>query len=157
MEGVRMSTEESTVGARVRELRTKYGWSLRVLAERSGVSHFSIHAIERGDTTSPGLDILLKLASALRVPVGVLIGQAEPEEGAQGDERRLLEALGRLEVGDPAALIDQLAMLPRDTQSSVATIIRELAAGYSAREHAEAQREPSNGTPRGGGASHEVV
>ncbi|HUG15630.1 MAG TPA: helix-turn-helix transcriptional regulator [Thermomicrobiales bacterium] len=50
-------------GAVLRRLRTEAGWSLREFAERVGVAHTSLHAIERGETT-PTMDTLARVAAA---------------------------------------------------------------------------------------------
>lgn len=50
------------------EIRAKQDIPLRTLEKLSGVSKTHIHNIESGNTM-PTIDILCKLASALRVPV----------------------------------------------------------------------------------------
>jgi transcriptional regulator with XRE-family HTH domain len=68
------------VGGRLQAVRRHRGWSLRELAEASGLSLTTVHQIETG-RTSPGLITLQSLASALRVPLGALLdghGPAAP-------------------------------------------------------------------------------
>jgi transcriptional regulator with XRE-family HTH domain len=59
------------IGARVADLRSKKGLSLKDLAELSGVSRSMISLIERG-ATSPTAVVLEKLAAALNVPLAAL-------------------------------------------------------------------------------------
>jgi transcriptional regulator with XRE-family HTH domain len=39
------------IASRIRDLRSKQGWSLDTLAERSGVSRSNISLIERGESS----------------------------------------------------------------------------------------------------------
>ena len=61
-------TIEPNVGARIRSLRDEQGYSLRALAERSGLSVNAISLIERGEN-SPTVSSLHRLAKALNVPI----------------------------------------------------------------------------------------
>jgi len=65
------------IAARVRELRTERGFTLDVLAARSGVSRSAISMIERC-VTSPTAVVLEKLATGLTVPLASLF-DAPPE------------------------------------------------------------------------------
>jgi transcriptional regulator with XRE-family HTH domain len=56
------------VGARIRELREARGYSLRALADRSGLSLNAISRIERGES-SPTVSSLQRLATTLSVPI----------------------------------------------------------------------------------------
>jgi transcriptional regulator with XRE-family HTH domain len=60
--------EQIDVGSRIRELREGRGFSLRALAESSGLSINAISRIERGEN-SPTVSSLLMLAQALKVPI----------------------------------------------------------------------------------------
>lgn len=60
--------EDINVGARIRMLRQQRGYSLRALAERSGLSTNAISRIERGEN-SPTVASLRLLANGLEVPV----------------------------------------------------------------------------------------
>jgi transcriptional regulator with XRE-family HTH domain len=99
-----MSEQQSPdVGARVLELRTQRGLSLRALAELCDLSPNTISLIERG-ATSPSVSTLQRLASALGVHINSFF--TEPSEKAQliltrADERTrsgsasvMLESLG---------------------------------------------------------------
>lgn len=70
----------STLGPRLRELRTTRGLSLERLASRSGVSRAMLSKVERGENT-PTITVLLKVASALEVSAAELIG-VEPRARA---------------------------------------------------------------------------
>jgi transcriptional regulator with XRE-family HTH domain len=65
------------VGGQLQAVRRHRGWSLRELAEASGLSLTTVHQIETG-RTSPGLGTLQSLASALRVPLAALLDGRGP-------------------------------------------------------------------------------
>jgi len=56
------------VGRRLREMRTQRGFSLRVLAERSGLNFNTLSLVERAKS-SPSVSTLQQLAMALEVPI----------------------------------------------------------------------------------------
>ena len=58
----------------VRAHRESRGFSLGALAERAGISKTSISKIEAGQG-NPSLDVMCRIASALNVPVGSLLGE----------------------------------------------------------------------------------
>jgi transcriptional regulator with XRE-family HTH domain len=60
--------EHPDVGSSIREIREAKGYSLRGLAERSGLSLNAINRIERG-VSSPTVSSLQRLATALSVPI----------------------------------------------------------------------------------------
>lgn len=72
---------ERLVGEQLLAARRRRGWSLRELAEASGLSLTTVHQIETG-RTSPGLGTLQSLAAALGVPVGALLERPGPSRSA---------------------------------------------------------------------------
>ena len=83
-EGVLRSPSPSTgfevdVGRKLRELRTKHGLSIRLLAERSGLNVNTLSLIENG-RTSPSVSTLQQLARALQVPIGAFFETDEPAQ-----------------------------------------------------------------------------
>jgi transcriptional regulator with XRE-family HTH domain len=72
---------ERRVGEQLRTVRRHRGWSLRELAKASGLSLTTVHQIE-GGRTSPGLGTLQSLATALGVPLGVLLDGHGPPSSA---------------------------------------------------------------------------
>jgi transcriptional regulator with XRE-family HTH domain len=86
-----MSRNQDDVTARladrVKELRTGRGYSLDVLAARSGVSRSVISTIERA-TTSPTAVVLEKLAAGLDVPLASLFDAPAGHEPAGPVARR---------------------------------------------------------------------
>jgi len=60
--------EYPNVGTCIREIREAKGYSLRALADRSGLSLNAISRIERGNS-SPTVSSLQRLATALAVPI----------------------------------------------------------------------------------------
>jgi transcriptional regulator with XRE-family HTH domain len=67
---------ERRVGEQLQAVRRHRGWSLRELAEASGLSLTTVHQIETG-RTSPGLGTLQSLATALGVTVSALFDDHE--------------------------------------------------------------------------------
>jgi transcriptional regulator with XRE-family HTH domain len=67
---------ESTVGDKIRRLRTARNISIRTLAETSGLSPNAIGMIER-NAVSPSVSTLYKLADALGTPVTAFFGIPE--------------------------------------------------------------------------------
>ncbi|MEK6608072.1 MAG: helix-turn-helix transcriptional regulator [Myxococcota bacterium] len=66
-----MSSARARFGRRIRELRTKRGWTQEVLAAKAGKHWTYIGGIERGER-NPTLDVIEDLAQALGVPVSHL-------------------------------------------------------------------------------------
>jgi transcriptional regulator with XRE-family HTH domain len=64
------------LGERVRALRRERGWTLEMLAERSGVSRAMISKLERGEK-NPTLVVAAKVAEGLGMNLSQLIGVEE--------------------------------------------------------------------------------
>jgi transcriptional regulator with XRE-family HTH domain len=74
-----IADEVARVGRAVRRLRQARGWTMRALAERSGVSLAHLEYVEgtrSGDKgpVAPTVRTLVKLALALEVPTVALLG-----------------------------------------------------------------------------------
>jgi transcriptional regulator with XRE-family HTH domain len=67
------------VGARLRQLRTERGKSMRALARASTLSTNALSMIERG-RTSPSVSTLYKLAEALEVPITAFFRLEPPRQ-----------------------------------------------------------------------------
>lgn len=65
-------TQQAGVGTRVKALREAMGFSLRDLAERSGVSAPMLSQVERGET-SPTIAVAEKIASGLELTLSQLL------------------------------------------------------------------------------------
>ena len=61
------------LGERVRALRRERGWTLELLAERSGVSRAMISKLERGEK-NPTLVVAARVAEGLGVSLLQLVG-----------------------------------------------------------------------------------
>ena len=72
------SPAEVLVGKRLRVLRTRHGFSLRSLADRSGLNVNTLNLVENGKT-SPSVSTLQQLALALEIPVSSFF-ESEPIE-----------------------------------------------------------------------------
>lgn len=89
------SEDRATVGARIHALREAMGFSLRDLAERSGVSAPMLSQVERGET-SPTLAVAEKIAAGLELTLSQLLRLDEGEHVAisRAGERRRYERGG---------------------------------------------------------------
>lgn len=85
----------SAVGRRIKALREAMGFSLRDLAERSGVSAPMLSQVERGET-SPTLAVAEKIAAGLELTLSQLLRLDEGEHVAvsRAGERRRYERGG---------------------------------------------------------------
>jgi transcriptional regulator with XRE-family HTH domain len=98
-----MSEQESpNVGARVLEMRTQRGLSLRALAELCELSPNTISLIERG-ATSPSVSTLHRLASAFGIHINSFF--VEPSEKAQ---LILTRANERTRSGSASVMLESL-------------------------------------------------
>ncbi|MBO0784131.1 MAG: helix-turn-helix transcriptional regulator [Ktedonobacteraceae bacterium] len=70
------------LGLRIRQLRSKQGWTLDELAERSEVSRAMLSKIERGET-NPTLVVAVKIALAFGMTASQLIGIEERREAVK--------------------------------------------------------------------------
>lgn len=62
-----------TLGMKLKTLRTQRGFSQEVLAKRVMVTQTYISMLESGAFSNPTLDVLKKLAKALKVTVAELV------------------------------------------------------------------------------------
>lgn len=69
------------IGNNVRQRRKRQGWSLDLLARRSGVSRAMLSQIELGRST-PTVAVLLKIAGALKSPISAFL-RAAPEDSVR--------------------------------------------------------------------------
>lgn len=95
-----MTDERVTVGARVRTLRERAGWSQVELSRRSGVPQNTLSALETGESKRPNANTLRRIADAFLVPLDVLTGdapiandRAAPPPDGDPLERALFRAL----------------------------------------------------------------
>jgi transcriptional regulator with XRE-family HTH domain len=67
------------VGSRLRELRAEYGFSIRGLAEKSGLNVNTLSLIENGKT-SPSVSTLQQIAAALNIPIAAFFELNKPPQ-----------------------------------------------------------------------------
>ena len=78
-----------TVGERIRKARKDAGLTQNQLAARLSISYVNISQLERGER-NPGVDTLQRIADALDLPVGELLGTVpQPDR----DYERVCDAL----------------------------------------------------------------
>lgn len=71
------TAHEVNVGARLREMRTGRGLSIRGLAEKSGLNFNTLSLIENGKT-SPSVSTLQQIATALEIPIAAFFETRTP-------------------------------------------------------------------------------
>lgn len=64
-----------TVGIRVREVRRMRGLNRQQVADAAGVHMTTVRSLERLQPVGTSLHTLVGLSRALRVPIGVLVGE----------------------------------------------------------------------------------
>jgi transcriptional regulator with XRE-family HTH domain len=85
-------TFAESIGRRIHARRKTLGWSLDVLAEKSGLSKTHIWQLENGQSI-PGADSALKVAEALSLSVSWLIaGNGEPSVKPVGSGPEMIPA-----------------------------------------------------------------
>ncbi|MEM8905663.1 MAG: XRE family transcriptional regulator [Actinomycetota bacterium] len=102
----------AVVGANIRRLRERAGWSLGELARRSDVGKSTLSQLEAGQG-NPGVETLVSITAAFGIPFGELVVEARPEidvlaagEGPliESSDRtfraRLLQSTGRRGVAE---------------------------------------------------------
>jgi transcriptional regulator with XRE-family HTH domain len=100
---VEPSGDGAAVATRIKALREAGGYSLRDLAERSGVSATMLSQVERG-ATSPTLAVATKIASGLDLSLSQLLRLDEAEHvvvGRAGEHRRHSRGGHRIEELSP--------------------------------------------------------
>lgn len=97
------------LGARVQEIREDQGLTQTEFAELVGTSQSTISQIEAGER-NPSYNMLRRLASALNVSVGYVLGETEvsdlrPEEEAHFREYRSLSEGARRQLSQYAQFL----------------------------------------------------
>ena len=100
--------KKSLLGKRIREIRKSQGISQEQLAERADISAQYVSNIERGKE-NPTLDLLLRLAEALRVSLGQMCDVETVEDMNQRKMRSSIGAI--LKKADPDRLRLALKLL----------------------------------------------
>ena len=100
--------KKSLLGKRIREIRKSQGLSQERLAERAGISAQYVSNIERGKE-NPTLDLLLRLADALKVSLGQMCDFETVEDMNQRKMRSSIGAI--LQKADPDRLRLALKLL----------------------------------------------
>ena len=99
------SVSAGKIGSRVRELRRSKGFTLEVLAERSGVSRAMISKIERGEK-NPTLVVAAKIAQGFGITLSQLVGIEERREVIVVPKER------RMVMRDPATGFERQVLSP---------------------------------------------
>lgn len=86
----------AVVGANIRRLRERAGWSLGELARRSDVGKSTLSQLESGQG-NPGVETLVSISAAFGIPFGDLVVAARPEiDVLVADDGPLIESSDHL-------------------------------------------------------------
>ena len=88
-----MDTLQQVVGARIRALRQRRGWTQEELGGRADLDFTTIGGAERGEK-SLSLNSLSRVSEALDVDIADLVRQRESKTGQAECERLIEELLG---------------------------------------------------------------
>ncbi|MGW9127563.1 helix-turn-helix domain-containing protein [Paenibacillus chitinolyticus] len=102
---------------KLKDLRKLKGYTIRELADRSGVSAAYISQLENGNRNIPSPDVLMKLSEGLNIPYAELMKIAgyldEPESG--GDKPRAPVNLRRF-LHDNELIFDGIELTEQDKE-----------------------------------------
>jgi transcriptional regulator with XRE-family HTH domain len=103
-------SDDSQLGARLRELRQKKDLGLREVANIADVNHGYLSQLERGEVSQPAPQVLQKLAKGYGVPFAVLMDWAGyVEAGLSPNQERALSYLGE-DVSDEELTVVQAVL-----------------------------------------------
>lgn len=85
-------TPSSTIGARIAAQRHKQSMTQAGLARLAGLARSSLASIEHGERNM-GIEVLIRIAEILGVPVGVLLGEEPDPDDVQARLRNHINAL----------------------------------------------------------------
>ncbi|MBU5439457.1 helix-turn-helix domain-containing protein [Tissierella sp. MSJ-40] len=85
----------SSLGNSIKELRQRYGMTIKELSDKSGVGQSTISEIETGKAKNPKSETLSKLASVLNVTIDELM--ADKWDDQYNENGKLSEQIKRIE------------------------------------------------------------
>lgn len=127
-----MTTETTTLGERVRNVRRRRGLTQRELATAAGVSESLIKKLEQGNITDVRIETLHKIAVPLRVPTSDLMTGPETEDPSAPD--RWEDVRDALYRSTPGNLTEQAT--PQGVLGSLAAMMPAWQANQYAQVHA---------------------
>lgn len=116
MEGAKRQDMEQSTGRLVEAMRrekTAKGWTNNELAERSGVSVYTINKLLAGSVANPGLIQVAELCAALGLSIDVCIGLRVEDNQAAAELARAQRSIEALKGG----IVDRNKMI-EDTQNA---------------------------------------
>ena len=95
------------LGAKIQKLRQARNLSLTQLAEKTEISKSYLSYIERNIQTNPSLEVLAKIAAALKVDIQTIISQEDPIPAASSRKVQVLDWSDFIKTALESGLIDQ--------------------------------------------------
>lgn len=103
-----------SLATKMQELRLRKKESLQELADAIGVSKTHVWELEKGRSTNPSVEMLIKLADHFGVTVANLVGEDLSAEGGDENLMRMFRQAGQLDSRDREILNDMIqTMLKR--------------------------------------------
>jgi transcriptional regulator with XRE-family HTH domain len=113
-ESAHVENVQRSLGRRIRDLRTKRGWTQEQFAEFCGLHRTYMGHVERGEK-NVSLSTVLRVANALGIRLSALFGRSQGATGAASGKL----TLHRLDVN---RLLDEL----QDQRQAMKQMVREL-------------------------------
>lgn len=95
-----MSADKPTLGALLKGLRARHGWTLKEMSKRSGIPFSTLSKIEH-DRLTLTYDKLLQLSQRLGIPIAELFADTAPSEPAVTARRSIGSVDGSIRVTTP--------------------------------------------------------
>jgi transcriptional regulator with XRE-family HTH domain len=123
----RSASPDRTIGDRIRARRLMRAWSIRLAADRAGISHASWSRIERGLQAADNRFVLANIAAALQCSIVDLAGTPMPSADRQAAEAQSsVSALRRALVEIDPAIDVPATRRPIDELARDLTLLRRL-------------------------------
>lgn len=124
----RLTPVDLSIGERIRARRQLRGWSVRLAADRAGISHATLSRIERGLSSADNRFVLADIAAGLECSVAELIGQPYvPADAnvvaAQASVAGIRQALLEADFGEPPTCSPR-AMLELEREAELVQALR---------------------------------
>ena len=154
----RLTPVDLSIGERIRARRQLRGWSVRLAADRAGISHSTLSRIERGQASADNRFVLADIAAGLECSVTGLPGMPADRDAAaaQANVHAIREALIAADFGEPPTYVPRpMSAIEREVELVQALrtrldyagagrflprLIRELHAAATGRDRAAALR-----------------
>jgi transcriptional regulator with XRE-family HTH domain len=106
-ENTHIDSLQRSLGRRIRELRSKQGWTQEQFAEHCGVHRTYMGHVERGEK-NVSLSTVLRVSNALGIRISALFGRAQGASSQSAPPKPVAASHARLHRPDTDRLLDEL-------------------------------------------------